>query len=105
MKEGEVMFEIVPVLYKARWDAAVAERDLAQLELNNTKKLADKQGVSQNEVKLFEAKLAKAQANADLAEAELNFTKVKAPFDGIVDRLKAAGQPGQGGGHPHDLVR
>ena len=43
--------------------------------------------VSQNEVTLFEAKLAKAKAKADLAEAELNFTKVKAPFDGIVDRL------------------
>ena len=91
VKEGEVMFEIVPVLYKAKLDAALAERDLAQLELNNTKKLADKQGVSQNEVKLFEAKLAKAQANADLAEAELNFTKVRAPFDGIVDLLKEQG--------------
>ena len=91
VKAGELMFEIVPVLYKAKLDAAVAERDLAQLELNNTKKLAAKQGVSQNEVKLFEAKLAKAQANADLAEAELNFTKVKAPFDGIVDLLKEQG--------------
>ena len=43
--------------------------------------------VSQNEVALLEAKLAKAQAKAELAEAELNFTNVKAPFDGIVDRL------------------
>ena len=57
-------------------------------------------------MELFEAKLAKAQAKAELAEAELNFTKVKAPFDGIVDRLhEQLGQPGQGGGHPHDLVR
>ena len=87
VKEGDVMFEIVPVLYKARLDAEVAERDLAQLELNNTKRLANKQGVSQNEVTLFEAKLARAQAKADLAAAELNFTKVKAPFDGIIDRL------------------
>ena len=29
----------------------------------------------------------KAQAKAELAEAELNFATVKAPFDGIVDRL------------------
>ena len=29
----------------------------------------------------------RAKAKADLAEAELNFTNVKAPFDGIVDRL------------------
>lgn len=87
VKAGELMFEIVPVLYKARLDAELAERDLAQLELNNTKRLAAKQGVSQNEVKLFEAKLAKAQAKADLAAAELNFTTVRAPFDGIIDRL------------------
>ena len=54
---------------------------------------------------LFEAELAEAQAKADLAEAELNFTDVKAPFDGIVDRLlQRGGQPDQGGGHPHDLV-
>ena len=38
-------------------------------------------------MKLFEAKLAKAQAKANQAEAELNFTNVRAPFDGIVDRL------------------
>ena len=36
---------------------------------------------------LFEAKLAKAKAKAKLAEAELNFTIVRAPFDGIIDRL------------------
>ncbi len=88
VKEGDVLFEVVPTLYKARWDAAVAERDLAQLELNNTKRLAQRQGVSLNEVKLYEAKLARAQANADLAKAEFDFTKVTARFDGIVNTLK-----------------
>ena len=47
----------------------------------------EKAVVSENEVKLFEAKLARAKAKADLAQAELNFTNVTAPFDGIVDRL------------------
>jgi membrane fusion protein, multidrug efflux system len=88
VKEGDLMFEIVPTLYKARWDAEAAERNLAHLELKNTKKLHERNGVSENEVLLFEAKLAKAQAKADLAEGELNFTRVKAPFDGIIDRLK-----------------
>jgi membrane fusion protein, multidrug efflux system len=91
VKEGELMYEIVPVLYKARWEAAAAERDLAQLEFNYAQALANKKGVAQHEVRLFAAKLAKAQANADLAQAELNFTKVKAPFDGIVDLLKEQG--------------
>ncbi len=87
VKAGDLLFQTVPTLYKARLDAELAERDLARLELNNTKRLADKHGVSQNEVFLFEAKLAKAQAKVDLAQAELNFATVKAPFDGIVDRL------------------
>ena len=65
----------------------MAEAKLAQLEFNNTKKLSEDKVVSQNEVALLEAKLAKAQAKAKLAEAELNFATVKAPFDGIVDRL------------------
>ncbi len=88
VKEGEVMFEINPVLYKAKWQAEVAERDLAKLEMELSQTLANKKGVAQTEVRLFKAKLARAQAKADQAQAEFNFTQVKAPFDGIVDRLK-----------------
>jgi membrane fusion protein (multidrug efflux system) len=87
VKKGDLMFKILPTLYQARLDAEVAEAKLAELEYNNTKNLADRNVVSQNEVLLLEAKLAKARANADLARAELNFTNIVAPFDGIVDRL------------------
>jgi membrane fusion protein (multidrug efflux system) len=88
VKRGDVMFKIVPTLYKARLDAELAEARLAELELKNTERLFKQKVVSQNEVALYEAKLAKAKAKAKLAEAELNFTIVKAPFDGIVDRLE-----------------
>ena len=81
------MFKIVPVLYKARRDAEVAEVQLAQLEFNNTERLFRTKVVSQKEVALLEAKLAKAQAKAELAKAELNFTNGHSTFDGIVDRL------------------
>ncbi|QDV34690.1 efflux RND transporter periplasmic adaptor subunit [Tautonia plasticadhaerens] len=87
VKEGDLMFKILPTLYQARLDAEMAEAQLAELEYNNTKSLADKKVVSQNEVKLLQAKLSKAQAMVTLAKAELNFTNVVAPFDGIVDRL------------------
>ncbi len=87
VKTGEVMFEILATLYKAKWDAAVAERDLAQIELNNSRRLFERKAVSDQDVKLFEARLAKAQANADLEKAEFDFATVKAPFDGIIDRL------------------
>jgi membrane fusion protein, multidrug efflux system len=88
VKTGEVMFQILPILYKAELDAEVAERDLAQMELNYTETLAAKQGVSQKEVQLYKAKLARAQAKMALAKAKLDFATIKAPFDGIIDRLK-----------------
>ena len=87
VKKGDLMFKIVPTLLQAKLDAELAEAQLAELEFNNTKKLSEEKVVSKNEVALLQAKLAKAQAKAELAEAELNFTNVKAPFDGIVDRL------------------
>jgi membrane fusion protein (multidrug efflux system) len=87
VKEGDAMFTVIPILYQAKLDAENAEARLAQLEYNYTKKLFEDKVVSQNEVLLLEAKLKKAQAKAQLAAAELSFATVKAPFDGIVDRL------------------
>lgn len=87
VKEGDLMFKVRPILYQSKLDAENAEARLAQLEFNYTKKLYEDKVVSQNEVALLEAKLAKANAKAQLAAAELDFATVKAPFDGIVDRL------------------
>ena len=57
VKKGDLMFKIVPDLNKAKLDAESAEAKLAQLELQNTKKLFDnKKHVSENEVQLFEAR-------------------------------------------------
>jgi membrane fusion protein (multidrug efflux system) len=87
VKQGDLLFKVIPVLYQTQLDAENAEAKLAQLEYNYTKKLFEDKVVSQNEVFLLEAKLKKAQAKAAQAEAELNFAILKAPFDGIVDRL------------------
>ena len=88
VREGDLLFKVVPAIYQAKFDAENAEAKIAQLEFNYTKKLFDDRVVSQNEVALLEARLARAQANAQLAAAELNFASIKAPFDGIVDRLQ-----------------
>jgi len=87
VKQGDLLFKVLPTLYKARYDAEKAEAELAQLEYNNTQRLLKDKVVSVNELALHQAKLAKAQAKANLALAELNFTQVQAPFGGIVDRL------------------
>ena len=88
VKQGDLLFRVIPIIYQKKADAESAEANLARLEFNYTKSLFEKKVVSENEVNLLAAKLAKAEAKADLAKAELNFASVKAPFDGIVDRLQ-----------------
>ncbi|MCB9853067.1 MAG: efflux RND transporter periplasmic adaptor subunit [Phycisphaerales bacterium] len=84
---GDALFKILPTLYEARLEAERAEAEVARIECNNTRKLVEQQVVSGPELALAEAKLAKAEAQVKLAEVELNFTVIKAPFDGIIDRL------------------
>jgi membrane fusion protein (multidrug efflux system) len=86
VKQGQVMFKIVPVLYQGKLDTESAEAELAQIKYNNTKKLSNQAVVSEQEVALAKAELARAKARQGLAQAEVNFTNLKAPFEGIVDR-------------------
>ncbi len=87
VKQGDVMFKVEPTLYQTKYDAELAEVKVAQIEFNKAKKLFEQKVISSEEVALHQAKLDKALAKAKLAEAELNFTSVRAPFDGIIDRL------------------
>ena len=88
VKEGELLFQVKPILYQSKLDAEKAEAQLAELQLKYTKKLCQDNVVSENEVSLRAAELAKADAKVRLAKAELGFATVTAPFDGIVDRLQ-----------------
>ncbi|HEX4131727.1 MAG TPA: efflux RND transporter periplasmic adaptor subunit [Pirellulales bacterium] len=87
VKAGDLLFKVIPVLYQTRYEAENAEARVAQLEYEYANSLFHKNAISQNEVALVEAKMLKARAKAEQAKAELNFATVKAPFDGIVDRL------------------
>jgi len=87
VSKDDELFKVIPILYEKKWKAESAAAKLAELEYLYTKKLFEDKVVSQNEVLLLGAKKDKAQAKADLAQAELSFATVKAPFDGIVDRL------------------
>jgi membrane fusion protein (multidrug efflux system) len=89
VRRGQRMFQILPTLYQAELEKAQAEASATEIEYQNTKKLADKNVVSPNELALAKAKLAKANAVLRLANVHLGFTDIKAPFDGIMDRLHA----------------
>jgi membrane fusion protein (multidrug efflux system) len=87
VKKGELLFQVLPTVYQARYDAAVAEAHVAKLELSYSEELAGKKIVAPTAVALLKAKLAKAEAEVETAKAELDFMSVEAPFDGIIDRL------------------
>jgi membrane fusion protein, multidrug efflux system len=87
VKGGYVMFRILPILFQAKLEAEKAERDLQQMEYEYTDSLRKDNVVSQRQVNLLRAKLMRAEAKVKQSAAELGFTEVKAPFDGIVDRL------------------
>lgn len=87
VKKGQLMFQIMPRLYNAELQKAQAEANFAEIEYKNTKALADKNVVSENELALSKAKFDKAKAELALAETHLGFTEIHAPFDGIMDKF------------------
>lgn len=85
--EGQLMFRIRPVLYQAEVQRAQAEADLAAIEYENTKALADSNVVSRSELAMAKARYDKAKAELGVAQAHLGFTDIRAPFTGIVGRF------------------
>jgi membrane fusion protein (multidrug efflux system) len=88
VKAGQLLFTIRPREFEAELMKARAEVKKAEVELLNTKSLADKNIVSKSELTLASAKLEGVKAEEALAELNFSYTKVMAPFNGIVDRLK-----------------
>lgn len=88
VKKGQLMFQLMPMIYQAEMQKAQAEVNFAEIEYRNTLSLADSSIVSPNELALSKANLDKAKAALVLAETHYGFTKIYAPFDGIMDRFQ-----------------
>ena len=87
VKAGQVLFKIMPKIYEAELMKAQAEANAAEIELQNTKALVEKNVVSKNEQAMAQAKLDQAKSETALAKIHLSFTEIRAPFDGTIDRL------------------
>jgi membrane fusion protein (multidrug efflux system) len=88
VEEGQLLFKIMPLLYEAEMQSAQAELNFVNIELQNTKSLADSNIVSNNELAMAKAKYDKAKAELSLAQLHLRFTEIRAPFSGIIDRFE-----------------
>ncbi len=87
VKAGQLLFRIMPKLYEAELLKAEAEVKAAEIELQNTTTLVEKNVVSKNEQAMAQAKLDQAKAEMSLARLHLSFTEIRAPFDGTIDRI------------------
>jgi membrane fusion protein, multidrug efflux system len=101
VKKGQLMFRLndaeskVQVSEaKAALASALAEVKSAEVEMRRVQSLVDKKIVTGTELELANAKLAAAKAKVDEARAReekaninLSYTAIRAPFDGIIDRI------------------
>lgn len=88
VKEGDLMFSILPRVYSAAVKRTEAEAKVARVEYENTKRLLDSNVVSDKELTMAKAKLDQKMAEVNLSKTHLGFTTIKAPFTGLMDRLK-----------------
>ncbi|MBM4064585.1 MAG: efflux RND transporter periplasmic adaptor subunit [Planctomycetes bacterium] len=101
VKAGQILFslsrqeyEVDALKAKAMLKSAIADAKTAELDLQNVKILVEKNIVSKTELEMARAKLDALRAKVNeaksyVASAELNlsYTVIKAPFDGIIDRI------------------
>jgi membrane fusion protein (multidrug efflux system) len=101
VKQGQVLFVISNQEYKeeltkatAELKSAVADMKTSELELQNVKTLVDSKVVSKAEQDLAQAKYDALKAKAEEAAASesaaklnLSYTVIRAPFDGVINRI------------------
>jgi membrane fusion protein (multidrug efflux system) len=101
VKAGQIIFSISSSEYqqeltkaKATLKSAIAEAKQAELDVKNVQLMLDKNVVSKTELEMAQSKLEAAnarveEAKSNEAQASLNlsYTQIKAPFDGIINRI------------------
>ncbi|WP_211330029.1 efflux RND transporter periplasmic adaptor subunit [Deminuibacter soli] len=101
VKKGQPLFQISSQEYaaelarcKAALNSAEAEARAAKLEMDRVKILVDKKIITASEYDLSQARVKAAQAKIEEAaslksnaETKLSYTYIRAPFDGMIDRI------------------
>jgi len=101
VRQGQLLFKLNEAEYrseldkaKANFKSAVATAKTAEVELSRVKLLVDKKVVSSSELELAKAKLDVARAAIDEAKSaedkaalRLSQANIRAPFDGVINRI------------------
>ena len=101
VRKGQLLFKINDEEYKvalskakAALTNAMADARSTELEVDRVRLLVDRNVITPSELEVAKAKLAadkasieEAQSSVQSAENHLSYTSVRAPFDGIIDRI------------------
>lgn len=101
VREGQVLFRLGGREFRenllranANYKSLVAELKMAEVELKNTRILAEKNIVSTSELDMavakkeaIEAKIEEARSAIAIAQLNLSFTEIRAPFNGVINRI------------------
>ena len=101
VKSGQVLFSINKEVFnlelmkaQSKLKSAIAELKVDELELENVKKLYAKSIVSKTELDkanalldAANAKIEEAKSEVEAAKLNLSYAEIRAPFDGIIDRI------------------
>ncbi|WP_299990763.1 efflux RND transporter periplasmic adaptor subunit [uncultured Pontibacter sp.] len=101
VKKGQLLFQISDDEYKeehakaqANLQSALAEAKGVKLEIDRLRLLVEKNVISKTEIDVAQAKLEAAnsriraaRSSAQNAAIRLSYTSIRAPFDGIIDRI------------------
>ena len=101
VKKGQILFKLNSKEHEqhvqkaeAAIQSAYAELRASEMEVENTRKLYDKNIVSKSEFDLIstkvtinKAKVNEAKVAKEQAQLHVEYTRIKAPFDGIINRI------------------
>lgn len=83
--KGEVIVRLKDDVLKAGYDAANAQYQIAELNLEKQKAVFEQQGISEVQYRNFQYSRDAARANAELMKARWEHTRVVSPIDGVLD--------------------
>lgn len=98
---GQLLFTLSSRMFRedllkanAQFKSATAELKAVEVELKNTKMLVEKGIISKTELEMVQAKkeavqarIEEANAAISLAKLNLGFTEIRAPFNGVINRI------------------
>jgi len=101
VQQGQLLFTLSSREFRenllkanAHYKSLVAELKVTEVELQNTRTLAEKNIVSSTELEMararkeaIEARIEEAKATIGIARLNLSFTEVRAPFTGVINRI------------------